>query len=393
MTDWINEFVAATEGINSPEIFRKWGAIYALSAAMERKVWVRTGGSDMFPNLYVIFVAPAGVGKSESTWRAREVITSLEDHFIAPSSVTKASLIDALAAAKRVATQPLPDEPLRFNSLPIVSNELGVLIPKYDMEFMAALTDLWDCKPYEETRRTKELKIKIEKPQLGLLAACTPDYLRTTLPEGAWEQGFLSRTMLIFSGETTYKDMFDESDEDDKLAGVKASIKDRGKIVGKMEFTAGAKEAFRNWHKNKCEPAPKHPKLTSYSTRRPVHLVKLSMIASMSESTSLIITQEHILRALDWMVEIEHFMPGIFKAMVTGGTSKIIEECYFYLYTEYNKAGKSPISEYRLHRFLMEKAPFAHQIPQIIELMKSSKLIKEMLGKGGKEFIPLMKES
>lgn len=393
MTDWITDFVDATAKVNSPQLFRKWGAISALSSAMERKLFVITKQSQLFANMYIIFVAPPGVGKTEITYRIRDMIEDIPDHHVSPSSLTKAALVDALQDAARVVPMPLPDEPLRYNALPIVSGELGVLLPAYDYEFMNFLTDLYDSKSYTEHRRTKNIKIEVKKPLLTILAACTPAYLKTMLPEGAWDQGFLSRTMLIFNSEIELGELFgdDAFDEQDPLAPMKERLKKKALLKGKMEFTDAAKTIINDWYKRRGDPAPEHPKLMHYNTRRIVHLLKLCMIVSVSEGDDLIINDGHVLRALDYLVEAEFHMPQIFKAMSSGGASEVIKEAWHFLYTTYNKTGKKPISEFRLVNFLSSKVP-PYQVPQIIELMTKGKLIKETLEKDGKGFVPVTKE-
>ena len=99
--DWVEGFIDLTDNIQSPLIFRKWAAITILAGALERKVWVHTKGSNLYPNMFTILVGPPGVGKSEVTSRVHTLWSELEDHYIASSSVSKASLVDELAEANR----------------------------------------------------------------------------------------------------------------------------------------------------------------------------------------------------------------------------------------------------------------------------------------------------
>lgn len=387
--DWISGFEKATTNITSPPIFRKWAGICIIAGAIERKGWVHTLGSNLYPNLYVTLVAPPGVGKTEVTWRARDMWNSLEEHCIAASSVTKASLIDELQDAKRRIMDLGAAEPIiNFNSLIICSNELGVLIPAYENELMNTLTDLYDCKTYSERRRTKDLNIKIENPQLNFLAACTPSYLMGVLPEGAWDQGFLSRMILIYSGEQQLRNLFTvaEADKDfDKQ--LKEDLGVIGERLGKFEFTEEAAIFVNNWHMSGGTPKPDHPKLHHYCTRRTAHLLKLSMVASASQSDERIITREHIERALDWLVEAEVYMPDIFKAMTSGGDARVIEDTWHYLYTLYLKEGKKPIAENRLVMFLQERTP-VHNITQIIDIMERAGFMKKSLATTGNVYTP-----
>lgn len=338
--------------------------------------------------MYIIFVGPPGVGKTEMTWRVRDLWESLDDHFIAPTSVTKASLIDTLADANRRYITNNAENPVEhFNSLLLCINELGVLIPGYENEFMNTLTDLWDCKHYSERRRVSKIEIEITKPQLHMLAACTPSYLMSTLPEGAWDQGFISRTMLIFSAERQLRSLFAEQafrqDEWDEL---KASLSILGNLYGEIKFTPEAAELMDKFHLRGGEPAPDHPKLISYNIRRTVHLLKLCMVMAVSRSNELVVRQEDWNRAYDIMIEAESFMPDIFKSVSQSGTGKVIEEAWYYLFTVYSKE-QNPIQKHRLIQFLQERVP-VQNIETTIKMMEQGQLIEQRLTTAGPAYIP-----
>lgn len=392
--DWVQSFVEVTENLSSPLLFRKWAAISTIAGALERKVWVRTMGSNVYPNMYVILVAPPGVGKSEVTWRVRQLWESLEDHKVASSSVTKASLIDEIAAAGRrvvVTTAKLGESPVvSFNSLLLCSNELGVLLPAYENEFMNTLTDIWDGKGYSESRRhskNKDGPIVIKSPQLNLLAACTPSYLTHTLPEGAWDQGFLSRTMLIYSGDRQLRSLFAETSFDKSAWDrVQRNLETIGLLYGEMSWTEGAARMIDEFHLRDGEPKPDHPKLISYNIRRTVHLLKLCMVASVSRSDTLRIEEQDFQTAMGWMLEAEASMPDVFKAMTQGGAGKIMEEAWHFIFKAHAKEQK-PVMKHRLIQFLQERVP-VHNIETTIKMMEEGQMITKQLTSAGPAYTP-----
>lgn len=385
---WVDAFLEATSHLTSPQLFRKWGAISVISGALERKVWVKTKGSPLYPNLYVVLVAPPGVGKTEVTWRVRAMWDALEDVHVANSSVTKAALIDSLDAATRRITDLTAVPPVyNFNTLLVAANELGVLLPSYESEFMNTLTDLYDCKGYSESRRTKDIKIKIERPSLSILAACTPGYLKETLPPGAWDQGFLSRTILIYSGEQQLSSLFHE--EEESMEHLVEDLKAINALYGQFRFTSEAKTFIDKWYLGGQEPKPDHPRLLNYNTRRITHWLKLSMVASASRKRDLTIDIDDVQLALDWLVEAEFYMNDIFKAMGSGGDSQVIEEAFHFLYQMYMRdAKRQPILEHRLVLFLQERTP-VHNIVRMIETMERSGMIERKFVPGvGNGYVP-----
>lgn len=387
--NWIKAFEEYTDHLPSPPIFRKWGAIAAMAGALERKVWVRTLNMDLFPNLYTVLVAPPGIGKTIITATVEDLWRSLPNHKVAPKSLTKASLIDSLSDAHRTKTVITTNSiHLDFHSLLVNAGELGVLIPAYDAEFMNVLTDIYDGRQYEERRRGKDLHINIKKPQLNILAACTPSYLNGMLPEGAWDQGFLSRTFLVFSGDRVTRDLFAEEElNQELLSKLKSDFREIAEVTGKMLFDPEAKAAIGAWHAAGGPPVPDHPKLTHYLTRRSAHLLKLCMIACLADSSELVIRLSHYQTALGWLLEMEALLPDIFRALGSRGDGQVIEEAYHFLYQVY-VARKEPIVEHRLIGFLSEKVP-SYNVLRIIEIMeKSGQIEKQITTSGHTGYVP-----
>jgi len=367
-------------------------AIAAVAGALERKVWVQTLGSKLYPNLYTVLVGPPGVGKTTVLSEVSRLWRELPDHHVAPSSVTKASLIDCLDDAKRKIIRPGLVPPfVEFNSLLVASGELGVLIPAYENDFMNVLTDIYDGHPYAERRRTKDLRVSIQYPQLNLLGATTPSYLNAFMPEGAWDQGFISRTLLIYSGERVIRPLFGDQSRDESIfKNLINDLKLIGSLYGEVTFSQDAADAISAWHMAGGPPIPEHPKLAHYLTRRTAHLLKLCMVACASDGGSLVISLEHYQRALNWLVEAEGTMPDIFRSMTSGGDSRAMEEAWYFVYTSFMKE-KKPILETRLVFFLKERVP-SHQIKPIIDTMVRAGMLKLAVVSGLPAYQPEKKQ-
>lgn len=389
---FIDAFMEYTDNKGSPQLYRKWAAIFTVAAAMERKVWLRTAKGKLFANQFSILVGPAGIGKSLATNIVDDLLRSIrtpETPFhIAPTSVTKASLIDSLNDAQRRVVRPMEIPSVNsFNSLTVVPNEFSVFLPSWETDFMSTLTDLWDCKHYSETRRTSKLSIDISDVQLSIFSATTPAQLTNLLPEGAWEQGFMSRVILIYSGESVNTDLFDELEFESKLyADLKNDVKHIYSLWGERKITDEAKETVRAWAKSGGAPAPSHPKLVGYNARRAAHLLKLCMVASAASTDEPLITLEHVAEALDWLAEVEAAMPDIFKSMKVGADARAIDEVYHFAMTAYMKENK-PVLEHRLIHFLQERVP-AHSVGRILENMERAKILEKQFVGSGLGYIP-----
>jgi hypothetical protein len=395
--NWIEAYQEYTEILPSPPLFRKWAAISAIASAMERRLWVRTMGSNLYPSLFMLLVGPPGIGKGQAIHPAEMLLRDVPGLCIGPSDMTAASLIDALNESPRRLIL-LGDPPfVEFHSLTVISRELGVLIPSWETSLMNNLTDIYDGFPVDQKRRGKDLRIKILAPQINLLGACTPSYLNEVLPAGAWDQGFISRTLLIYSGQRISRDPFAE-DEHAALTGrLHSDLLHDLKLIfqeyGQMSFTSPAALAIKAWIKSGCVPEPAHQKLQYYNARRIAHLLKLCMVLSCARSDQKIITIEDYAEALNTLVEAESYMPDIFKSMVSGGDSAAMDEAWNYVWTLFSKE-KRPIAEHRIVHFLRERVA-AHSVMRVLEIMVKSHMVKVQLSEKGtfNGYVPTSRES
>lgn len=392
-SSWVDAFYQYTEKMGSPPMFRKWAAIFAIAAAMERKVWVKTAKGVLYPNLYAVVVGPPGAGKTLGTAIAHDMLNKLEGHHTAPTSVTRASLIDALNSAERRIIRPMETPSIiMFNSLTVISDELGVFIPSYENDFMSVLTTLYDCRIYSEERRTKDLKLKMAAPQLNLIAATTPSYLNNLIPEGAWDQGFMSRVLMLYSGASEPTNIFEDNKQDDKFFDALVhDLKIIGDLYGQITFKPSAADLFISWHMTGVDggpPIPDHPRLSHYNKRRSAHLLKLCMIACASTSDTKKVTDDHFAEALDWLCEAEGMMPDIFKSMTMGSSNRVIDDTYHHVYTLYMREKMKPIAEHRIVAFIQERVPI-HDVMRVLEVMVKARLLEEKIVEFvGRAYIP-----
>jgi hypothetical protein len=389
LESWIDGFERYTEQLNSPPIFRKWVGIFTLACALERRVWAKMGPGILYPNLYLFLVGPPGAGKTAAANVARNLLMGIDDLHVAPTSVTRASLIDNLKEAERKVVRPRESPPIiEFNSLALLSNELGVLLPSYENDFMNVLTDLYDCHVYTESRRSKDTRIAIPAPQLNLMAATTPSYLNNLLPQGAWDQGFLSRTIMVYAGTPPRRSVFEDVTlATDLQKRLEHDLNEIYGLFGKVDFDPEVVAAVDAWHLSGGKPVPDHPKLQHYNTRRTAHLIKLMCISCVARSDDLVVVIDDFVEAMGWMSEAEAAMPDIFKSMVSGGDSQVIAETWHFAYKMYVK-NQVPITEQRLAMFLQERTP-AHNIRNILEVMERAGILEEKMVQGvGKAFIP-----
>jgi hypothetical protein len=324
----------------------------------------------MYPNLYVLLVGHPGIGKTRVVREARKYVIDLPDFHLAPISLSFASLVDSLKEAKRMVVR-LPDSPLEYNSMYICADELGTFVHKYDNEMIAGLSAFYDPDSYSQTRRTKDINIKIKSPQLNMLCGSTPSNLLQFMPDGAWEQGFTSRLNLIFSDERITVDDFAPKTSNQNTS-LEYDLRTINSLTGEFEVTNNYREAINNWRSLGEIPVPGHPKLIHYVTRRRAHLYKLSMISAIDKSNSMILTVDDFNRAMGWLLEMETGLPEIFKAGAGGADGQAIDEIVYFV--RINDTG-SGVSKHKIVNFAKGRIPL-HSIGRIVDILEGSGRIK-----------------
>ena len=367
----------STARLDSPEVFRRWSAITTIAAALEQRVWMVTNRGVLVPNVYCFLVAHPGVGKTITISESERYYMQIPEPHKAPTSMTGASMIDALAKAKRfIPTAKDPRDPaglapLDYNSMFITADEITAFMHKYDDEVIGNMSAFYDPREYGHERRGNDIKIKIKNPQLNVLCGTTPSNLMKLMPENAWEQGFTSRVVMVFSDERKIGDDFAKVDTS-LNSDLVHDLRCISSAIGEFKVTSGYQDAVNEWRAGGELPAVTHPKLLHYSTRRRVHIYKLSMVSAVDRSDVLLLTRDDFNRALAWLIEAEASMADIFLAGASNADQKAIDEIHHYVIT--SCVGGRKISSQRIVNFAKARIPL-HSVERVITVMEKSGLI------------------
>lgn len=379
--DWIESFLDYTEGVPAPRIFRLWCGITAVAATLERRVYVHSAGEKLFPNLFVLLVAPPGVGKTQAIKRVADLWKQIPDLHIAPDNVTKASFVDSLVQAKRTIVRS-PTELLEFHSMQVAADELGVLMSAHDLDFLSVLNKLYDNpSQYDERRRTIKEPIIALEPQISVLAGTQPGFMASIFPEEAWGMGFTSRLIMLYSATKQKVKLFgDNKASPTKRKNLIHDLNCMMQLFGGFKWTPDAATAIEIWNDSVSDKtAPGHSKLEHYNQRRIMHLMKLCMVSAASRGNELLITMADFERALAWLMEAEETMPDVFRNMTQKSDTQTLQELHFFCWSLYSKGNKQPIHEQKLVNFLSTKVP-TDRIEKILDIADRAGIVKRQAG-------------
>ena len=144
LPDWLDAWEEHFSSSPCPTLFRKWTGISLLAGAMERKCWVYSMEKDLYPNLYIILVSPPAGGKSFLIEAVGKFWNKIGQHYVAPDSISRASLADELKDAERHIVR-VGSTTYSFTSLIITEEELGTLLSSYENQLISTFCKLYEC--------------------------------------------------------------------------------------------------------------------------------------------------------------------------------------------------------------------------------------------------------
>ena len=306
--------------------------------------------------------------------------------FIAPNDMTKAAMLDELtAAATRRITA---DGKILQYTLTVACTEFSTVVPTHDTEFLNTLTDLYDnLDSYKSSRRTSTTS-DITNPQVNILGGCTPGYLDLTLPEEAWQMGFMARIIMIHAGEGPKISLFGASPIDDGKVNqvLQDCISAMLDLEGQCPIHVDAQRALQEWYDSGMEPVPRHSKLEHYKTRRLQSTLKLCIISAISRnSPNMGIEFCDLVRAQEWLLAAEATMPDIFRAMVGRSDGEVLTALWRYCHAQYAANKAQPVQGHRLLAWLSQQVP-VFKINQMLDMAVRLDYLAKIAGKD--EFTP-----
>lgn len=298
---FIEAYVEYAAGFtDAPAIFHHRMALFMISSIVNRKVSFRQGYGFLYPNLWMILLAPSGFyHKSYAISAAVNLIKKVNPGLILPEDFSREGLIEELSASsKRLLIS------YEFQSL------MGVLGRDYMGGAKAFLTEIFD-NPAEYTRKLKTKPVRkldpendedpgngksvIKEPFLNLVAASTIEWFCESLKENDLMGGFLARFFIVRSYPKETSMPWQPPDDEIKREKLVEMLSEINNMHGEMTLTKEAKEFYEEWYKTFEQSrrddtsivSPFYPRLTEYAK-------KFAMLSAIDRARSFVILKEDI---------------------------------------------------------------------------------------------------
>lgn len=327
LNNWIKNFELLTDNTEPPLLYRTWSAVSTIAACLQRKCSLPWGSLTFYPNFYIVLVGPPAARKGTAMSPAQDFLYDLQIK-MASEAITREALIRELSNANDNLI--FPDGTIEYHSsLTVFSPELTVFIGYNNPQLLSDLTDWFDCRKRWVYRTKTQGSDEITGVFVNLFGATTPDLLRATMPLDAIGGGLTSRMIFVYEenkGKIVPAPFLSASEialRDKLMADLEQIYLLRGHFRPTEEFL----NTWVDWYTHQGESPPftdKH--FAGYLERRPMHLIKLSMIINASRTDAMILEAEDLENALLLLERTEIKMPKTFAGVGASSTGGVLAQ-------------------------------------------------------------------
>lgn len=217
---FISDFTYATRGMEACTLFSIWGALFGVSSALQRRAYFQFGSvGNMYPNLYIIFIARPGMAKkTTAVLMASKILRNVAGLFtendekelysipILEGKATPESMFE-LMTPKTIQVFDddvgVPEQVRLGSRLVVIADELSAFLgkQKYNTGLVDRLTTLYDCKDHDMAYTKKDKAQMLENIFFNFCAGTTPDSFMDSIPVEAKGGGLMSRTCIVHIDE------------------------------------------------------------------------------------------------------------------------------------------------------------------------------------------------
>ena len=330
--DWLKAYQILQANTEPAAIFDKWTSYSVLASALRKKVHLPLGRINIYPSLYIVFVAEPGIArKTQAISFGLNFMSTIPEIICSADASTKEALLEDLETCAVDEIMPSGD-PFRHSSLNIVSKEFESFLgqKKENTKMLVLLTDLFDCQELPWKYRTKHSGSNvIPSVFINLLAATTPDSLASSLPPTAVGGGLTSRILFVWADSKKKKvpKPFLTPGEEKLKDLLTKDLYIISRMAGRFQFDKEADKRWDEWYMEYEELSPnricKDPSFNGWYSRKPMYILKVSMIVAASKSDNMVLTWELLEEAIKDIEELEMQMGNVFRSI---GKSTVASE-------------------------------------------------------------------
>lgn len=220
---WLDEYVAFAQQAApmTPRLLHEAAGLFAVSAAVARRLVVKAGLLNIYPNLYFLFVSPSTIDHKSTGLRVLEQVMHAAglSHLLMPRKGTPQALVMDLDPHK------LPNERQARDlgsylarrafaaQRAWIREEASALFASLKQEYNAGLLELilelYDCPDFYDDLTVSRGETRIERAYLSFFGISTPSEMQPHFANQAfWTNGLWARCVVLTPRERAHQFVF-----------------------------------------------------------------------------------------------------------------------------------------------------------------------------------------
>lgn len=310
---------------DAPDNFITWSAISLIGATMKNNVFFETGTYTVYPNQFIVLVAPPGVGKGTAMQLVKGLIDEVKPTLVNTLSdrITAERIIERIAdgwiGPLKIVGQQLSIGNNDHNCM-LFSEELRILLSA--SEWMLTFLEVaWSQNTFDYQTKNKG-NVSITSMCCSLLAASVPDFLRNVNREAHMviTGGFSSRCLFIYA-ENPSKDLpwpqpLKKNSRSKALYdSLSADLHEIAMLKGEFQVAPVAKIIFEQFlvENRACAAKDVSEAIINFRARVKAHVLKLAMVFSASRGNDLLISDIDMMNAIAEVKKIILSLEKLFR--------------------------------------------------------------------------------
>lgn len=275
----------ATEITDAPLIFHQFVALSIVSAVLGNKVFLKSGDINIYPNLWIILIAPSSCfRKSTAIGIGARILRPVNEDLIYPTEFTQEKILEIIERQ--------PEGIFIHYEFMTLS---GLLSKDYNAGLKAFLTEIYDSPPYY-TRKTVSRSYEIRNPCISILSATTQEWFLERAKEGDLLGGFLPRFIFVPASSKEKSLAFPPPADMTKRNKLVRTLKEISELKGEIHFSPEAEKLHREWYV-RYEAKMDSGLLNGFYSRLETYALKFAILIEIIRNRSLIITEKSIKEA------------------------------------------------------------------------------------------------
>jgi hypothetical protein len=311
---FLRDYLEFTSGNEAHPVYHQYAALAALSSIVSRRVWIPQGYFDVYPNLYVVLVGPAGNRKTTALSTCKKLLRELKEIPFSAECQTKEALV--LDMKEQVKTFKLTPEspPIEYHPITVCVTELSQFLGVNSLHMVDFLTTVYDQDFYDVKTKNKGSE-SIVGPYLTMIGCTTPSWITSYLKQDVISGGFSRRALFVYETEKAQRVAFPEITSEMTAAWNRVIVYSKKllKVRGEYQWDAAAKDFYEDWYMGM--KIPDSDVLQTFYESKHVQLLKIAMLVGLSESLELVMKVEYLKAGLGLLDLIEQNLDRVFSGL------------------------------------------------------------------------------